>query len=1060
LQRNLPIVPGSVKRLWHLLLLLLNSNDLVGDPLEVLVGDPSPKDHRILDHLVQIHVAALEHLLSRRDLPVVEIAPDPPPPEQEVPGNPTRTFENPTTVPPGNLTGSAMVGGRLMLYKDQWLRMCQDSWVQRVVSQGYLLEFTSPPPRDTPVRPTPLPVDYIKRSVLLEEVDKLLAKNAIKKIFPPYSEGFWSTFFLAPKKTGDWRPILNLKPLNVGRSETSFSGVLGSLDRLEGCLPPCSHPQLTPQVAEVYDGRSSILLQESPIRPVDSTQSLHEDCQVLSRDSQAQGCDYIRLSGRLAHLSPKPGPGDPSFTAGTRSVTRPRVYRELGEIETRSDPSSDLPGRGAGPYQSSSKTFYGEGQQSDRVRSVDDEGYTGPSYSLAQVAGIHGQHGGLSTILPTQDEVHAATTSKAVLTSGALHLPQDSYVPVCHGGPSLVVSQTQSYCRQVFSDLTSSSSGGLRCVINRLGGAHGDALGQRYLESQGDCSAYQHARNDGCSANSLAVRASGIRQEGPSQVRQLDSRVLYQQAGRDKVPFSVSTNKSHMALVYRQGNDFVSGPHSRSGERNCGHSVQMGQGQAYRMDSGEASFSGAATQQEIHVHRSLCLQNQSSAAGILFPSTRSSCSSSECSQYPMDRNGCLCLPASVFDSPSIEKNIGRGLRSSSGSSILAKTVMVSVASSTSRGCTAPPSTISGPIEDAGITSQVSQRRESSIDCLDAVSQRFQKKGFSKKSAELVAQGRRESTRRIYASRLRFFYEWCDARKVSPTQASVPDIADFLRNRFESGIQSSTVRNYLSAINAIHVGTEDGPISKNADLKLLIDGMANVRPKVRNIWPSWDLPKVLQSLRGLPFEPIQSASLRDLSLKTCFLIAITSGRRCSELHALTIGSSIVFSRAGVTLYFNPGFLAKNERNGFSASPLFLPVLSRSDDRAKRINCPVRALHWYIDKTKTIRSKVNQLFITSRSPYKAAAKATMANWLVDVIIRAKASSSSEARPGAHSVRAYSASWAFSQGLSIREIMNAVCWKSDNTFTNTYLKHLGPTLDHGRYALAILHGAQQSL
>jgi len=35
-----------------------------------------------------------------------------------------------------------------------------------------------------------------------------------------------------------------------------------------------------------------------------------------------------------------------------------------------------------------------------------------------------------------------------------------------------------------------------------------------------------------------------------------------------------------------------------------------------------------------------------------------------------------------------------------------------------------------------------------------------------------------------------------------------------------------------------------------------------------------------------------------------------------------------------------------------------------------------------------------------------------------------------------------------------MNAVCWKSDNTFTNTYLKHLGPTLDHGRYALAIFY------
>jgi len=80
---------------------------------------------------------------------------------------------------------------------------------------GYLLEFTTPPPRDCPVKQTPLPLDQSKRSVLLQEVDKLLTKKAIYKIYPPFLPGFWSTFFLAPKKTGDWRPILNLKPLNA-----------------------------------------------------------------------------------------------------------------------------------------------------------------------------------------------------------------------------------------------------------------------------------------------------------------------------------------------------------------------------------------------------------------------------------------------------------------------------------------------------------------------------------------------------------------------------------------------------------------------------------------------------------------------------------------------------------------------------------------------------------------------------------------------------------------------------------------------------------------------------
>ncbi len=48
-----------------------------------------------------------------------------------------------------------------------------------------------------------------------KEVVKLESKQAIFRIYPPFQRGFWATFFLAPKKTGDWRPIINLKPLNA-----------------------------------------------------------------------------------------------------------------------------------------------------------------------------------------------------------------------------------------------------------------------------------------------------------------------------------------------------------------------------------------------------------------------------------------------------------------------------------------------------------------------------------------------------------------------------------------------------------------------------------------------------------------------------------------------------------------------------------------------------------------------------------------------------------------------------------------------------------------------------
>ena len=91
--------------------------------------------------------------------------------------------------------------------------MTSDKWVLQTVSTGYQLEFTSPPPTSSRPLLTPLPLDKDKRRALLLEVDQLLAKNAIERV-SPREIAFYSTFFLTTKKSGEWRPILNLKRLN------------------------------------------------------------------------------------------------------------------------------------------------------------------------------------------------------------------------------------------------------------------------------------------------------------------------------------------------------------------------------------------------------------------------------------------------------------------------------------------------------------------------------------------------------------------------------------------------------------------------------------------------------------------------------------------------------------------------------------------------------------------------------------------------------------------------------------------------------------------------------
>ena len=106
------------------------------------------------------------------------------------------------------------VGGRLKKFKDEWPTIYPDKWVVNFVRQGYKIEFTSPPPIRQKVLVTRLPANESQRKDLLTEVDSLLGKEAIYKIEPPYQKGYRSSFVQAPKKTGGWRPILNLKPLN------------------------------------------------------------------------------------------------------------------------------------------------------------------------------------------------------------------------------------------------------------------------------------------------------------------------------------------------------------------------------------------------------------------------------------------------------------------------------------------------------------------------------------------------------------------------------------------------------------------------------------------------------------------------------------------------------------------------------------------------------------------------------------------------------------------------------------------------------------------------------
>ena len=127
------------------------------------------------------------------------------------------------------------------------------------------------------------------------------------------------------------------------------------------------------------------------------------------------------------------------------------------------------------------------------------------------------------------------------------------------------------------------------------------------------------------------------------------------------------------------------------------------------------------------------------------------------------------------------------------------------------------------------------------------------------------------------------------------------------------------------------------------MSLLIKNFCLNRPRQRRLVPSWDLGLVLKVLQFPPFEPLHSASLKFLSYRCCFLIALATGRRRSEIHALSISESCLrfaSDKSSVTLLTDPSFLAKNQLPDKGSGLITIPALPPTADN--QVLCPVRAL----------------------------------------------------------------------------------------------------------------------
>ncbi len=117
-----------------------------------------------------------------------------------------------------------------------WLALPSPSrWLLRNIRLGYAIQFARHPPKFRGIQFTS--VKAVDAPVLRAEIAILLVKDAIEPVPPAdMGSGFFSPYFIVPKKSGGLRLILDLRVLNRAPHKLPFKML--TQKRIFGCVRP------------------------------------------------------------------------------------------------------------------------------------------------------------------------------------------------------------------------------------------------------------------------------------------------------------------------------------------------------------------------------------------------------------------------------------------------------------------------------------------------------------------------------------------------------------------------------------------------------------------------------------------------------------------------------------------------------------------------------------------------------------------------------------------------------------------------------------------------------
>ncbi|KAK2895968.1 hypothetical protein Q8A73_015456 [Channa argus] len=692
----------------------------------------------------------------------------------------------------------------------QWTQLCVlDKWMDRIIRKGYSLQFATPPPSFAGILETRLS-SPAHTTVLASELSDLLGKRAIS-VVPPMEEnqGFYSRYFLVPKKSGEMRPILDLSFLNQFMVVRRF------------------HMLTTASVLR-------------SVRPGDWLSSVDLKDAYFHIPVAMQHRKFLRFSFLGVRYQYNCLPFGYSLA--------PRTFSKC--LETALAPL-----RAAGMrvlFYLDDLLLLAPSREQALLQMVDLERdaahhappFDSPSHCHSPLSHATAGHDGRGSLGGSPRPPTHETTAALVLSPAARSCTSSQTFghdsPISGSGSSLLEGTSRHVRRRTPRPP----------LITRLGVHRRFAVGMgRDMPlsvsgcslARGHVSPHKRAGAALCVERSSAFCSGALGLPRPCSHGQYDNGFVYQPSGWREIITAPQHRQETAAVGALASPLHQSCVHPRRSEHRRGHYVSGG-GPPRGM--GAAHRAGPRGLEQVWQSRGgpFCSQRQCPVPPLVLPPS---------SRFPPPWGGCilplplaqaapLCFSACPSDSP-VTRPRERGVshRHPCGPKASGGTVVPGTLPNAGRPALGAPVAFGRIVSGQRDDPQSPSSAPAPVG-LAPERKRLADQGFSPRVVATIQGARAASTTSSYVAKWSSFQRWCSERGVSASSCPLPRVLSFLQTLVDRGLSLSIVKTYAAAISSCHEGFGDRSVFSHPLLKRFLRGVRRQRPLLRPLAPPWDL----------------------------------------------------------------------------------------------------------------------------------------------------------------------------------------------------------------------------